>query len=122
MSKLIKVEVDDNVAYLDPNAPVVQVHDPNPREQMTQVLANNTGELKQYDLRCELYREYTILVGGDWYTYRIDGPVALYIRPNGTTHRVEDTNGVVHCIPFGTGCPTILRWMNRPEAESACQF
>jgi hypothetical protein len=87
---------------------------------MSKPLANNTGELKQYDLRCELYREYVI--EGVAEAYRIDGPVSLFIRPGGSTHRVEDSNGVVHCIPFGTGCTTILRWMNRPEAESPCQF
>jgi hypothetical protein len=56
----------------------------------------------------EAYREYEFGPDGARTTYRITNPVALYVGT--TTHRVVDTNGVVHCVPSVgvNGC--VLRW------------
>ncbi len=65
-------------------------------------------ELKDYDISKELWREY------DWdgRVYRIDKPLRLYIRPGGTTHRVVDGDGVVHCVPSVGVMGCVLRWRN----------
>ena len=48
-----------------------------------------------------LYRAYTIL-----------RPVLLVIRPGGTTHRIVDMEGVVHCVPAPGHMGCVLRWKN----------
>ena len=67
------------------------------------------SDLKKYDLSDEQWREY------DWggRIYRIYEPVCLYIRPGGTTHRVIDRNGVVHCVPTVGVQGCVLRWKVR---------
>jgi hypothetical protein len=66
------------------------------------------------DLRDEVYREYDI--PGRPEPYRIFDPVTLYTRPGGTTHRVRDRAGTVHCIPF-PGNGTVLRWKPRKGTD-----
>lgn len=67
--------------------------------------------LLEFNLRNELWREY------DWparlMPYRIESPVSLFFRPGGTTHRVVDSEGVVHCVPSVgvNGC--VLRWKSK---------
>jgi hypothetical protein len=60
------------------------------------------------DISREEWREYDF----DGRVYRIHSPIGLYLRMNpcGSTHRVVDCVGVVHCVPaIGMrGC--ILRW------------
>ena len=58
------------------------------------------------DISDEEWREYDF--GGR--VYRIESPQSLYYRNGGTTHRVVDLWGIVHCVPApGTdGC--VLRW------------
>ena len=56
------------------------------------------SNLNEYDISKELWREY------DWparfsFPYRIENPVKLFIRPGGSTHRVVDSEGIVHCVP-----------------------
>jgi hypothetical protein len=60
-------------------------------------------------IRTEAWREYDF--GGR--VYRIKNPKTLYMRTGGSTHRVVDGKGIVHCVPSpGTnGC--ILRWQNK---------
>ena len=71
------------------------------------------AEMLQKSLGTEEWREYDF--GGR--TYRIDQPVRLYYREGGTTHRVLDQYGVVHCIPApGTG-DCILRWKSNDGEE-----
>lgn len=73
-------------------------------------------EFKGGDLTAEIWREYEH--GGT--VYRIDNPVRLFYRPGGTTHRVQDAAGVVHCHPApGNGCA--LRWMPR-DTSNPVQF
>lgn len=63
------------------------------------------------DLTCEIYREYDYPSGR---VYRISDPVALYYRDGGSTHRVVDSKGVVHCVTFGKYAEdVVLRWVNR---------
>lgn len=60
-------------------------------------------------LRSEKWREYSF----NGRTYRITRPISLFYRSGGTTHRVVDSEGVVHCVPApGTG-DCVLRWQNR---------
>jgi hypothetical protein len=70
-----------------------------------------------HDLSAEAWREYDF---GDR-TYRIDNPTKLFCRPGGTTHRVLDAQGMVHCCPApGTnGC--VLRWLPK-DATQPVQF
>jgi hypothetical protein len=61
----------------------------------------------------EVWREYDF--GGR--VYRILAPKELYFRDGGTTHRILDTWGVVHCVPAPgvNGC--VLRWQVVEGAE-----
>ena len=64
-------------------------------------------ERKEFDLTCELYREYDF--GGR--IYRIDNPTLLvfFTRPHANTragysiqsdtHRIVDSKGATHCVP-----------------------
>lgn len=79
--------------------------------QPTAALKPIDGLVGPKDLTVETYREYVFLPGGE--TYRVDNPVALYYREGGTTHRVVDAAGVVHCVPYGIGQCVVLRWKNR---------
>jgi len=61
------------------------------------------------DLTDEEYREYEF--GGQ--TYRINNPLKLFLRAGGTTHRVLDSEGIVHCVPAVGNFNCILRWKPR---------
>lgn len=67
------------------------------------------SDLKEFDISSELWREYEYF----GVTYRIELPQKLFIRDGGTTHRVVDSEGIVHCppVPGSYGC--ILRWKNK---------
>lgn len=77
------------------------------------------AELKPNDLTGEQWREYDL--PGRPTPYRIENPRALYVRPGGTTHRVVDATGVVHCLPAPGQLGCILRWQPR-DAASPVQF
>ena len=66
--------------------------------------------LQEFDISKEEWREY------EWNStsepYRIENPVKLFIRPLGSTHRVVDMEGVVHCIPSVGIMGCVLRWKN----------
>ena len=66
----------------------------------------NAGDLSDEASRTYLFasgRKYTILE-----------PKTLYTRPGGTTHRVVDAAGVVHCVAFpGPNGDTVLTWSPR---------
>ena len=65
-------------------------------------------ELTAGDLSDEASRTYVFATG---HRYVILAPVTLYTRPGGTTHRVVDKNGTVHCVAFpGPNGDTVLRW------------
>ena len=75
---------------------------------MSQNIPENSN-LTEAPITDELWREYDF----NGRVYRIDEPQVLIMRKGGTTHRIVDKNGVVHCIPApGTqGC--VLRWKNK---------
>lgn len=62
-----------------------------------------------YDLTCEHYREYEF--AGK--TYRISDPVAGYFRRGATTHKILDSQDVVHCVPAPGHLGCVLRWSPR---------
>lgn len=66
--------------------------------------------LEKYDIENEEYREY-ILPNKE--IYKIVNPKFLYLRDGGSTHRIVDSSGVIHCIPFGKDASVVLRWKNR---------
>ena len=72
------------------------------------------------DLTSEYYREYDFLdEQGLSRTYRISDPIAFYNRPGGSTHRVVDREGVVHCVPAPGQRGCVLRWKNRGVEQGA---
>jgi hypothetical protein len=75
------------------------------------------SELKEYSLTEELWREYDFSFNGATRTYRIDNPVKLFLRKtgndSGTTHRVLDSEGIVHCVPAPGVWGCVLRWQNK---------
>lgn len=64
--------------------------------------------LKEYDISTERWREYDF--GGR--VYRINKPKTLFLRLAGTTHRVLDFDGIVHCVPTVGVQGCVLRWEN----------
>lgn len=105
------MRVFDKIAELEEEEEVVAIlailSEPEPDD----------SELKEHDLTCESWREYDM--PGRVEPYRIYSPVKLYTRPGGTTHRIVDINGKIHCIPF-PGNGTVLRWMPKdPENPAA---
>lgn len=65
--------------------------------------------LEEFDLTTEVYREYDF----NGRVYRINHPVKLFLRQGGSTHRVLDNSGVVHCIPAPGFGDCVLRWQNK---------
>jgi hypothetical protein len=65
--------------------------------------------MNKYDISDEIAREYDF--GGR--IYRIDQPLALFMRVGGTTHRVVDKTGTVHCVPAPGEHACVLRWFPR---------
>ena len=77
----------------------------------------DTSGLKKNDLTTEEYREYDF--GGR--VYRITKPEKLFMRPGGTTHRVLDADGVIHCVPAPGVCGCVLRWKST-DPKNPCDF
>lgn len=59
-----------------------------------------------FSLEDELWREYEFCNT----IYRIDNPKELYFSQPGTTHRVVDSAGIVHCVPSPGSLGCVLRW------------
>jgi hypothetical protein len=68
--------------------------------------------LRQGDLSKEKWREYEFGTDGTRTTYRILSPVTVFYRSGGSTHRVLDSLGVVHCVPAPGILGCVLRWVN----------
>lgn len=68
-----------------------------------------TSLLDQKDITTEAWREYDF----QGRVYRIENPTVLFTRPGGTTHRVVDAAGVVHCVPGPGQLGCVLRWKTR---------
>jgi hypothetical protein len=68
------------------------------------------SELKEYDLTgTEDWREYDF--GGR--VYRITKPTKLQLYNGSTTHRVTDSEGIVHCVPAPGHNGCVLRWQGK---------
>ncbi len=78
------------------------------------------SEIKQSDLRDEDWREYNFVLdaatGNGRRVYRVNSPVTLFTRPGGTTHRVLDANGIVHCVPAVGERGCVLSWKPKNPA------
>ena len=70
---------------------------------------DNIVGLIEKDITAEEYREYDF--GGK--VYRIEKPAKLFYREVGTTHRVLDNFGIVHCVPKPGELGCVLRWKNK---------
>ena len=66
-------------------------------------------ELKS--LQDELWREYDFNTEFGSRVYHIVDPVSLVVGE--TTHRVIDSEGVVHCVPTVGNRGCVLRWLPR---------
>jgi len=58
----------------------------------------------------EAWREYDF----EGRIYRIEKPVKVSFRVGGTTHRVVDGSGIVHCVPAPGFQGCVLRWKALP--------
>ena len=67
--------------------------------------------MTKHSLMSEVWREYDF--GGR--VYRINDPQYLFISESGTTHRVVDDDGVVHCCPAPGQMGCILRWRSKDK-------
>jgi len=72
----------------------------------------NLETVTKHDLIGVLWREYEWIdpESGAVRVYKIDGPVALFTRPGGTTHRIVDALGTVHCVPAVGWFGCVARW------------
>lgn len=72
------------------------------------------------DLSNELEREYLFVQTPVNMNnpYRIYNPVALIMRKDGSTHRIVDSKGSTHCVPYGKDVPVVLKWTDR----NICSF
>ncbi|KKN91150.1 hypothetical protein LCGC14_0220150 [marine sediment metagenome] len=62
--------------------------------------------MTRYSLKSEAWREYDF----NGRVYRIDRPRELFLSLRGTTHRVVDCFGIVHCCPAPGQNGCVLRW------------
>jgi hypothetical protein len=79
------------------------------------VVNQTASNVVEYDLTTELWREYD--TPGRAEPYRIENPQKLYFRTGGTTHRVVDADGQVHCVPAVGYFGTVLRWASKDAAK-----
>jgi len=67
-----------------------------------------------YDISHEEYREYVNLITDT--SYKIHNPIALYIKKNGTGHRIVSDDGVSHwheaSVPGVNAI--VIRWKAKP--------
>jgi hypothetical protein len=81
--------------------------------RVSQMKVRASPDLMVAPILTEEWREYDF--GGR--VYRINLPVALFMRKGGSTHRILDRDDVVHCLPAPgyNGC--ILRWSNKDKTN-----
>lgn len=72
--------------------------------------------MMEFNISTEEYREYDFWChdGGFYRVYKIDNPQKLFIRTEGSTHRILDSEGVVHCVPAPGHHGCVMRWSVRP--------
>ena len=65
------------------------------------------------DISNERWREIYFLKTGK--IYKISFPKTLIIRKGGSTHRVVDSDGIVHCYVAPELGETVIKWKNLPN-------
>lgn len=70
------------------------------------------NDLLEKDLSTEQYREYEFTDK----VYKIEKPVKLFYRSEGTTHRVVDSEGITHCVPAPGVSGCVLRWKTKDSS------
>jgi|GEM_PF-3137536 len=60
--------------------------------------------------------EYRVVITNDL-VHRIDNPKTLVLRKGGSTHRVIDQQGLVHCYAAPETGKSILQWKARPGKQ-----
>jgi hypothetical protein len=65
--------------------------------------------------------EWRVVVYPDGSHYVIPDPVTLIYRKGGSTHRVIDKNGVVHCYAAPETGKSVIQWKAR-EGKPAVRF
>lgn len=75
------------------------------------------SEIVTGDLKDEEYREYEFGISATRTIYRIPNPITLFFRKGGTTHRILDSTGVVHCLPAVGVDGCVLRWKPKEGAN-----
>lgn len=78
---------------------------------------NKDNKMLKYELKSEVWREYDF--GGR--IYRIEYPRDLFISEKGTTHRIVDHSGIVHCCPAPGHMGCVLRWEPK-NADNPVEF
>ena len=85
----------------------------HPRKVMCFTDLKDVPGLKLQDISTEEVREYSFDSGN---CYTIENPIGLYTREGGSTHRVVDAMGWVHCVPFSQG-NVVVRWLSRRDCQ-----
>lgn len=79
----------------------------------TDELTPNDPSLKKFELDDLLWREYDFIGR----VYRINNPVAFWYRENGETHRVLDSEGIIHIVPAPGVHGCVVRYAKTEGAE-----
>lgn len=80
-------------------------------EQVKQACSNlSDDDYIKSDISIEQFREVVLQNNT---VYRINNPIMLVVRKGGSTHRVVDSDGVVHCYAAPELGKTVIRWKNR---------
>jgi len=67
------------------------------------------SDLIEKDISTEAWREYDFSNR----VYKIYDPKKLFYRDGGSTHRVVDKDGEVHCVPAPGYFGCVLRWSTK---------
>lgn len=82
-------------------------------EQPHKVIETPAGYTEIHLNGLELWRQYTFLSEHGPVEYLIEDPQIVIFRPDGSTHRVVDSEGVVHCVPTPGFHGCVLTWQTR---------
>ena len=77
--------------------------------------------VKEHLLTEVLWREYEFDGTNGRVTYRIEQPWAFYWAPGHSTHRVVDSEGVVHIVPAPGSEGCVVRY-KKPENVKPVEF
>lgn len=78
-----------------------------------EIITTHAGYTEIHLNGLELWRNYTFSSEHGPIEYQIDDPQIVIFRPEGSTHRVVDREGVVHCVPSPGYHGCVLTWQTR---------